>query len=78
MQEDPALLNEWPDWDPKTHAIDWDLDHGYAQTPYGKKRPCPHRVLAWAPRRLASAFFLGIFEQTATGKMFASDRNIVV
>lgn len=51
-QEDPALLDEWPDWDPKTHAIDWDLDHGYAQTPYGEKRPHPHCIPARAPRRL--------------------------
>lgn len=33
-QEDPAL-NEWPDWDPKTHSIEWVILHDYVQIPYG-------------------------------------------
>lgn len=27
--EEPVLLNEWPNWDLKTHDIVWDIEHGY-------------------------------------------------
>ena len=41
-QED-SRLDEYPDWNPKTHSIVWDIQHGYVLIPYEKERPSSRR-----------------------------------